>query len=129
MTLFGCIFSKIHCCQCVMFSKTLILVFVSQYSLFSFNQLLQCIQHSNVYHYLKIFRGPSFSGVRPIVISLSVHPYFRSCFSVRNKSCPGCNIFVSWDRLLISGMWVDHTKTMCRVTSLVTFHFELWPQG
>ena len=32
--------------------KTLIIVLVSQYSLFSFNQLLQCIQHSNVYHYL-----------------------------------------------------------------------------
>jgi hypothetical protein len=57
--------------------KTLILVFVSQYWLFSFNQLLQCIQHSNVYHYLKIFRGPPFSGGRPIVISLSVHPCFR----------------------------------------------------
>jgi hypothetical protein len=41
--------------------KTLILVFVSQYWLFSFNQLLQCIQHSNVNHYFKIFKGPPFS--------------------------------------------------------------------
>jgi len=45
------------------------------------------------------------------------------------SSCPGCNFFVLWDRLLILDMWVDHLKMMCGVPCLVTFDFELWPQG
>jgi hypothetical protein len=36
------------------------------------------------------------------------------------SSCPGCNFFVLWDKLLILDMWVDYLKMMCGV------HFVWW---
>ena len=38
--------------------------------------------------------------------------------------CPGCNLFVLRDMLLILGMCVDHPKTMCCILWLVTFDLE-----